>query len=290
MDVTALFSYTVWYPLRSLGIDASWCGINMETLCYTWLAMILLCGGAYVVRRYFFAPDGLVYTGIEYFVGAFAALCVDSIGYFRRDYFNFIATLFLFTFSCCLVSVFPYMEEATKDVNTTFAIALVSFVYVCYQQIVQEGVLDFLKHFLGHPQMPLIVRIIMIPLETMGKLSKIISMAFRLFGNVIGGAVVYHLILAVVFAYRAHFVIAALVGGVLWFLFFRLYGLRRDSLAGSLLHKSIQVLFVVAWIQMFFGVFESLIQSFVIAMLSMTYLALAVKHDLRHDKKGIAWN
>ncbi len=290
MDVASLFLYKVWYPFAAVGMTAPWSGIHLQTVVYTWLAMLLLCGLSLLARRYYFSPDGLIYTGIEWVVNGFASMCVDSIGYFRRDYFYFVATLFLFTASCCLIGVFPYMEEATKDVNTTFAIALISFFYVCYQQIVQEGLLDFLEHFLGHPQMPLVVRIVMIPLETMGKLSKIFSMAFRLFGNVLGGAVVYHLVLSIVFAYKEYFVFAALTGGALWMIVFKVFGFGKDTRIGRIVNGCVQCIFVIAWIQMFFGVFESLIQSFVVAMLSVTYLALSVKHDLQKDRKGIAWN
>jgi F-type H+-transporting ATPase subunit a len=290
MDVASLFLYKVWYPFASFGITQAWTGVHVQTLVYTWVAMLFLCGGALIARRYYFSPDGIVYTGIETVVNIFASMCVDSIGYFRRDYFYFIATLFLFTASCCLVGVLPYMEEATKDVNTTFAIALVSFFYVCYQQIVQEGMLDFLEHFLGHPQMPLVVRIIMIPLETMGKFSKIVSMAFRLFGNVLGGAVVYHLILSMVFAYKQEFVLASIGAGVVWLLLFKLLKVDGSRPWVRFINFFIQATFIVAWVQMFFGVFESLIQAFVLAMLSITYLSLAVKHDITRDRKGILWN
>lgn len=290
MDVTSLFSYTAWYPFAWAGLTAPFFAVHVQTLVYTWISMVLLLGGAFIARRYFFSNDGLIYGSIELLVTTFASMCVDSIGYFRRDYFNFIATLFLFTFSGCIVSVLPYMEESTKDVNTTFAIALISFFYICYQQIAQEGLLHFLEHFLGHPEMPMVVRIIMIPLETMGKLSKILSMAFRLFCNVIGGAVVYHLILSIVFLFKEQFLMAVLVGGVVWMVLFKFYGLKKKSPLGRVINVAIQSLFVLAAIQMFFGVFEPLVQSFVIAMLSMTYLALGVKHDLTRDPKGLAWN
>jgi len=290
MDIAALFTYKVWYPFAQWGLSSPVYGLHIQTLFYTWLAMALLCGGAVIVRQFFFAQGGLVYTAVEFTAGAFAGMCVDAIGYFRRDYFNFIATLFLFTFSCCLVSVFPYMEEATKDVNTTFAIALISFVYICYQQIDQEGIGTFFAHFLGHPQMPMVIRIIMIPLEVMGKLSKIISMAFRLFGNVLGGAVVYHLILSLLLSYQEQFLIAVLAGGALWTLFFKILRTEPSSGVGRVINIFVQSLFVIAWIQMFFGVFESLIQSFVIAMLSMTYLALNIHHDRLKDREGISWN
>jgi F0F1-type ATP synthase membrane subunit a len=93
-----------------------------------------------------------------------------------------------------------------------------------------------------------------------------------------------------VFAYKQQFLIAVVVGSVIWFICFTWMKLPLSSTTGKLINGCVQVLFVVAWIQMFFGIFESLIQSFVIAMLSMTYLALSVKHDRLRDRKGIAWN
>ena len=130
----------------------------------------------------------------------------------------------------------------------------------------------------------------MIPLEVMGKLSKIISMAFRLFGNVLGGAVVYHLILSLLFAYQEQFLIAVLVGGALWLLIFKFLQVDQSRGIGRVINFFVQCLFAIAWVQMFFGVFESLIQSFVIAMLSMTYLALNIHHDRQKDREGISWN
>lgn len=115
-------------------------------------------------------------------------------------------------------------------------------------------------------------------------------MAFRLFGNVLGGAVVYHLILGMVLSYKHQFLVAVLVGGVVWMLCFQLLKLPISSRTGRFINGCVQMLFIISWIQMFFGVFESLIQSFVIAMLSMTYLALAVTHNKATDRKGIAWN
>ena len=101
---------------------------------------------------------------------------------------------------------------------------------------------------------------------------------------------VYHLILGMLLLYKEQFVIAVLIGGAAWVIAFKIVRISATSSLGNVIDKCVQILFIITGIQMFFGVFESLIQSFVIAMLSMTYLGLSVKHDLHSDRKGIAWN
>lgn len=289
MDTTALFSHYAITPLSSFGLTGSYYELNVDTLIYSWGGMTGLFFLVWYLRAYHFHADSLLYTAVEYVVESFASMCAESLGYFRYDYFSFITSMFLFTFSGCVVSMVPYMDEAAKDPNTTFALALFCFFYVSYQHIRQAGVGDYLKHFLGHEQMPLVMRILMTPLEVMGQLSRIISMAFRLFGNVLGGAVVYHVIESVFTRYQSEFITAVLIGGVVWAVLYRLLRIGYQSRFGRFANMCIQALFLLTWIQIFFGVFEALIQSFVIAMLSLTYLSLSVHHDLKHDSRGVAW-
>jgi len=288
MDLS-LFSYTVVEPLARFGlVDKVW-GIHLETVLYTWIAMFLLFTGIAVVRLFFFQENGLCYVSVECLIEMFATMCSDSVGYFRYDYFSFVASLFTFTFTCCVVSLIPYIDEATKDANTTFALAFFSFLYISYQKIRQDGIFSYLKRYIGREEMPLVIRILMSPLETMGQLSKIISMSFRLFGNVLGGAVVYNVLLSVFLLYKSYFIACVYIGGALWLLVHKVLRLTPDSTFVRYLDTAVQFFFVLSWLQIFFGIFESLIQSFVISMLSLTYLSLAVEHDLKNDKRGIEW-
>jgi len=59
MDVTSLFSYSVWYPLAFCGRTESWLGVHVQTVLYTWVAMAFLLGGAFIIRRYFFEQNGI---------------------------------------------------------------------------------------------------------------------------------------------------------------------------------------------------------------------------------------
>lgn len=284
-----IFQFHEVQPLAALGFSHRFFSLHLDTLQYTWAAMAILFAFVLYVRRYCFDTDGLVYSDVEYVVTFFMNLCAETIGYFRYNYFSFITSIFVFTLSACLIGLLPYFDEATKDANTTFALSLCSFIFVAGQCVKREGVLSYLEHFLGPKELPFVMRIIFSPLETVGQVSRIISMAFRLFGNVLGGAVVYHMLVSVFMFIENSFVLAAIASGLLWFVMFRLFRMRDDSGAGQVVSLLIQCLFIMTWAQVLFGIVESLIQSFVVAMLTMTYLSLSMHHNLSEDKEGVAW-
>ena len=289
MEIELGHFYTV-APLARIGLTNAFFEFNLDTIGFTWLAMAFIFVGIAVVRRWFFTSDSLVYTATEAMVKGFAGLCAQTIGYLRLDYLYFIATLFIFTATSCLVSLIPYVEEAPRDANTTFALSLISFIYIAGQSIKQDGLLAYFHHFLGPEEMPTPVRIAMSPLETMGQFSKIISMSFRLFGNVMGGGIVFQVVVSMMIGIKEQFMWAVGIGAIVWLLVFGLLDSAKDEGAGRYINIMIQLLFIVAWIQVFFGIFEALIQAFVISMLSITYLSLMVKHNLKTDEKGIAWS
>ena len=74
------------------------------------------------------------------------------------------------------------MEEPTQNLNTTLALAMTSFFYVQYNGIRAHGIKGYLKEYTE----PFII---MAPLHIISKLASIVSMSFRLFGNIYGGAI-----------------------------------------------------------------------------------------------------
>lgn len=276
-------------PLAAWGYTNRFWSLHSDTLCYTWAAMIALFCLVFFIRRKFFDSESYFYLSAEYCVDFFATLCVETIGYFKYSHLAFIFSLFAFTAASCLISLLPMFDEATKDANTTFALSLCSFIYVAAQCIKHDGVLGYLSHYLGPKEMPLIARILLMPLETMGQLSRILSMAFRLFGNVLGGAVVYHLLVSLFVRIKEGFILAAIVAGIIWFVTFQLLRKRESCGIAKWISRFVQMFFVMAWAQMLFGVFEPLIQSFVLAMLTITYLSLQLPQDEESTEERIQW-
>lgn len=282
------FDHTIAYPLSYFGIEpSSLTAFHVDTLYTTWLAMGLLVIAVVLLRLFWFSTESLPYAMVEKAILYFGDMCVSSIGYFRYDYFVFIASLFTFSLFCCVVCLLPWVEEATRDINTTIALALSSYLFTVYKKITHDGFFGYLEEFLGPRQMPsIVIRIVMIPLEVMSHASKILSMSFRLFGNILGGAVVFSVVTGL--PYLPQFLITGVFVIALSMTLSYFYPNTENRFI-LLLRKLEPIFFIVTFIQLFFGVFESLVQSFVISMLTMTYLGLMIEHHDDAEAKGAVW-
>ena len=80
----------------------------------------------------------------------------------------------------------PLLRAATSDINTTLALALISAVATHVMALQVVGLRDYLSRYFSFNPIYLFVGF----LELVGEFTKIISLSFRLFGNVFAGEVV----------------------------------------------------------------------------------------------------
>lgn len=139
----------------------------------------------------------------------------------------------------------PYFRAPNADINMTLAMALLAFTAVQVAGVRAHGVRGRIKHMANPP--------FLFPIEVIGELSRIISLAARLFGNVFAGEV----LLGVMFALGAAIKIAI-----------------------------IPVLFPVVF--MFLEVMFGTIQALVFALLTLIYITLAAASDhAAHDSEHV---
>jgi F-type H+-transporting ATPase subunit a len=149
---------------------------------YSWLAMAILIGISLAARFSLkkTAPTGVqnlletVVSGLENFV-------VDIMGPEGRHYLSLIGSLFLFILVCNLQGLFPGFDSPTANINTTLALALVSFTATHYIGIKRHGI-GYIKHFMG-PMWGLAP--LMLPIELISHFARVMSLTFRLFGNMV---------------------------------------------------------------------------------------------------------
>jgi F-type H+-transporting ATPase subunit a len=272
-----LFDHKVIKPFASLGLTGNFWSVNLDTLIYTWAAMfalLLLC----FAGRFFIKNDlSIVTTAFEQAIGALMGLVSESFKDFEFDYFAFIATVFLFTFFCCVIGIIPYMDEATKDLNTTLAIGSISFFYVQYQKIRAHGVKGFFKE-LSEPIF------LLFPVNVIGELAKIASMSFRLFGNILGGGIIFTMLLQLLNTVNVYFIFFVLFFYILTVTVIFSQLKVKFPFLESFARFGLNIAFLIAFAQIFFGIFEGLIQAFVITMLTTTYLAIGVQHEDEHEE------
>jgi len=148
---------------------------------------------------------GRLQTVAELFYEFIAGLIKETIGAQGRKYFPIIFTVFAFVLTGNLLGMIPYSFTFTSHIIVTFAMAIVIFIAVTVLGVVKHG-MHFFTFFVP-PGTPLVMYPLMIPIEILSYLSRPISLAVRLFANMMAG----HILLKVI----AGFVAAMGVFGIL---------------------------------------------------------------------------
>jgi F-type H+-transporting ATPase subunit a len=119
-----------------------------------------------------------------------------------RKIFPLAATLFLLILFCNFIElipglgVFPILRSPSSDLNLTFVLAVVSIVWVNVLTIKELGFITYGKKYVSKNPVMLFAGI----LEGVGEFTRIISLAFRLFGNLFAGEVLL-IVISYLFAY-----------------------------------------------------------------------------------------
>jgi F-type H+-transporting ATPase subunit a len=128
---------------------------------------------------------------MEAFLGGVIAMGKDVIGEeHARKYLPLIATIGLFVLVNNLIGIIPGFESPTSNINVTLTLALLVFVYYNFEGVKKQGAFTYFKNFVHLGEMNPIAKfamsLLMYPIEIVSHLSRIVSLSFRLFGNIKG--------------------------------------------------------------------------------------------------------
>jgi F-type H+-transporting ATPase subunit a len=157
---------------------------NIEAILMTWIVCgIIIFFGFMTARKRSMKPGAFQVVG-ELFVSELYKLTEDALDkHTVKTYFPLIAALFLFLVVSNWLGVIPHMEEPTKDLNTPLSLGVMGFVIAHAAGIKRKG----LKHYLKEYFEPIFF---MMPLNVIGEVAKVVSVSFRLFGNIMGGSII----------------------------------------------------------------------------------------------------
>jgi len=105
-----------------------------------------------------------------------------------RPFLPLLGTLFIFLVSANLSGVLPGVEAPTAKLETPAALALIVFIAVHFYGIRSRGMFGYMASF-AEP------KLIMLPLNIIGEVTRTFSMMVRLFGNVMSGEFVIALVI-----------------------------------------------------------------------------------------------
>jgi len=212
------------------------------------VALLLSLVFYFGTRKNEWIPYGLQ-NFLEWITENFRNFIVSILGREGDKYVPFLGTLFIYILSMNLIGLIPFMKSPTSNINITIALSICVFVLVQYLNIKNMGFWGFLYHLAGSPKDTIgwIIAPLMFPIEIITQISRPVTLALRLFGNVLGEKILV-----------GFFVV---VGTTMLYFF------------------PIQTPF------MFIGLLTSVMQAMVFTLLSTIYILLSVIHTEGDLKK-----
>ncbi len=233
--------------------------VHATTLVMTWIVMaaiiiFVLMG----VRNLTSGKPGKFQNILEWLVDFIKNLVSENMDYKKgAPLLSYLLTLILFVFFSNMIGLIPnffapfshniefaklneifhgpVLMSPTADINTTMGLAILTIILVVYLGIKHKGA-SYFHHFIEP-------NALFLPIHIVDILSKPMTLAFRLFGNIYAGEV----LIAVILMLPGFYVFGGVIGPM------------------------------PIWLG--FSIFIGTIQSFVFTVLTIAYVAQAVAHD-----------
>ncbi len=223
-----------------------------NTVIYLWVSAAVVFVLFYVAaKRMKKSPEGLQTTA-EIMLNFGTGHLTGQLGEKGKKYYYIVLTLFTFIMVTNLIGLVPKPTQLlpttpTANINVTFGLAVCVFAVTQFQGFRRHGFRRYVGSWLAPPGVPKAMKPflngIFFITHFMGEFFKPLSLAVRLFGNIIAG----------------HLIILVILGLVLQ------YGVGLVVPGGA---------FVV--IMLLFEVFVAFIQAYIFSILSVVYIESAI--------------
>lgn len=173
-----------------------------NTVLDTLLVDAIIVGGVYYIsRKLTLVPTNPSQNAIESIIETFYSLTESVAKHAASKIFPYFMSFFLFILIANWTGLIPgvgtigirehgklipLFRGATSDLNTTLALALISVVATHILSIKTTGIKDYISRFISFNPIDLFIGV----LEIISEITKLVSLSFRLFGNIFAGEVV----------------------------------------------------------------------------------------------------
>lgn len=163
------------------------------TLVFTWITMIVLTLVSYLLTKDI--DGGYEVSKRQSILEALIETIENQIKQVSRQepgkYLPFIGTLFIFILVPNILSIIPGYISPTGSLNTTVALSLCVFISVPVYGISERGVSGYLKEYIKPT-------FIMLPFNIISEISRTLSLAIRLYGNVMSSGIIVTILLGII--------------------------------------------------------------------------------------------
>lgn len=227
-----------------------------EYLVFAWLAGLVFLVVVWIAMRNPTLVPGQLQNGIEWIIESMEDVCGGMLGKHLPKYFPFIMAIFFYILTMNLIGIIPGFKSSTSTLDVTLALALITFLYVQINGIINLGPLGYLDHLAGSPRdiVGFAMLPVMIPVHILGELVKPVSLSCRLFGNIFGEDT-----LIVVFV-----------------------GVAALALKASLTALAVPPMAGITALFMLLQTLTAIVQALIFSLLTTVYLYMMLPHEHEH--------
>lgn len=173
---------------------------NVVTILFISLLMLLIFGS---LARSYRKSKTMLPTGVGRFFEPIVVyirdeIAIPSIGKKHyKHYMSFLLTVFFFIWSLNLLGLTPSGANITGNITITFALALVTFIITNI-----SGNKNYWLHIFWMPGVPILIKVLLAPIEFLGIFIKPFALMMRLFANIMAGHVVLMSVIALIFLFK----------------------------------------------------------------------------------------
>ena len=176
-----------------------YCGFTLDTLVSSALAIaVTLAIGFLIANRVSHGVPGKLQMVLEFLLDYAKGMIRDTVADDAEFIIPIAATIFLYILVANWLDFFPLphplFHPANQDINQTFAMAIVVILVVQWYSVRVLGWGGYLRRFTKPFDGNLFMRIAFVPLNIIEEVTKPISLALRLFGNIFAGGLMVYLL------------------------------------------------------------------------------------------------
>ncbi len=234
MSTALLMASEAGFTINGPLVVASWEMFGMtwnltESVIVQWIVMVFLAILFIVLGRGLKVVPTTRRQALAEMLVTFVIDMVDgSMGEKYKSYRPYIGSLIVYVVVCNLIGLLG-LRSPTADVSVTATLAIITFFMTQYNRAKTGGAKGYFKAYID--PLPF-----MLPSNIIGEISNPVSMALRLFGNMVAGMV---------------------IGGLIYF--------ALGNFA----------IFIPAVASLYFDIFSGVIQAYIFTMLTMSYISNA---------------